>query len=319
MKPKLATTAHFELFVMTHIDADHIEGAMPLVKLAESPFDAKQIWFNGYHHLIAAKTRQPQHYETFSANQGEKLSDGIRKFGWQDRWNAAFGGGPVSTDNVQTKEAIKLAGDLSLQLLSPSDLELSALEKSWRAEIEKMGLLPGQPDRVESDVAGREKFGIPNVDRLADEPFVEDRAAPNGSSIAFIAEFGQKRILLAGDAHPGRLEASLRRRGWNEQNRLTLECLKLSHHGSKANTSPSLLRIIDCTRFAFSTDGTRHDHPDPQTIARILSNEADRPKELIFNFRQPNAMVWDIGSLKKRWNYSCTFPPDGEEGVTIVL
>jgi hypothetical protein len=34
--------------------------------------------------------------------------------------------------------------------------------------------------------------------------------------------------------------------------------------------------LIDCTRFAFSTNGDRHSHPDAETIARILVNDPDR-------------------------------------------
>jgi hypothetical protein len=196
-------------------------------------------------------------------------------------------------------------------------VELAALERTWRNELERLGLVPSTPDREEPDGGGREQFGIPDVEKLAAEPFVADTKTPNGSSIAFLACFGGKRILLAGDAHSGRIESSLRCLGWSESNRLPVDCWKLSHHGSSGNTSPTLLNIIDCARFAISTDGTRHGHPDPQTIARILKADPARPKELVFNVRQPNAVIWDVESLKRAWNYRCTFPLERQDGVTI--
>ena len=76
------------------------------------------------------------------------------------------------------------------------------------------------------------------------------------------------------------IERSLRARGYSEQNRLRLNMFKLCHHGSKANTWPSLLRLLDCTRFAISTDGARHERADPETIARILVNDRIRKKIL---------------------------------------
>jgi beta-lactamase superfamily II metal-dependent hydrolase len=93
----------------------------------------------------------------------------------------------------------------------------------------------------------------------------------------------------------------------------------LSHHGSKANTSPELLKIIDCTRFAFSTDGSRHDHPDPETIARILKNDPDRHKALIFNFRQPSTEIWDDDRLKKQWHCNCCFPKENAAGIQFEI
>jgi beta-lactamase superfamily II metal-dependent hydrolase len=318
-RPALEKIGRFELFVMTHIDADHIEGAMPLVKDKTPAFDTGEIWFNGYHHLVAAKERKPQAYETFSAQQGEKFSEGIRKFGWRERWNARFGGGPVSVDSPGAEGKLDFAGGLSLRLLSPSDEELARLETSWRSEIERLGLKPGTVDPEEADASGRERFGLPDVEKLAKEPFVEDNAAPNGSSIAFLAEFKGKRVLLTGDAHPRRIEASLRKLGWNENKMIPLDYFKLSHHGSKANTSPGLLQIIDCTRFGFSTDGTRHDHPDPQTVARVLKRDPVRPKELIFNFRQPGTTIWDNETIMRRWRYACVFPAAEQDGTTTEL
>ncbi|MBZ9801089.1 hypothetical protein [Mesorhizobium sp. ES1-6] len=317
MSSALAAMKRFELFVITHIDADHIEGAMPFVKPAVPAFDTAEVWFNGYDHLIAAKARLSHLREPFAPGQGEKLTDGIRKFGWEKRWNAAFGSGPVSVDSPEAAHPIELAGGLTLRLLSPSDRELAALEPTWRKVIENVGLAPGQPDLVEPDVPGRERFGILDVESLARDRFEEDTSTPNGTSIAFLAEFAGKRLLLTGDAHPGRLESSLRLLGASEDNRMKIDCFKVSHHGSKANTSPSLLKIIDCTRFAFSTDGTKHDHPNPQTIARILKADQDRPKQLIFNFRQPNTTIWDNERLKRDYAYTCVFPPDGKEGVAV--
>ena len=124
---------------------------------------------------------------------------------------------------------------------------------------------------------------------------------------------------MGADSHPDVVETAVRALGFDETNRLRLDCLKVSHHGSKANSSPSLLRILDCRRFAFSTDGSRHDHPDRETIARILKNDPERAKTLIFNFRQPNTECWDDADLMRRWHYECVFPPAGTNGIEFEI
>ena len=108
--------------------------------------------------------------------------------------------------------------------------------------------------------------GSLDVEELSAVKFKEDSTKPNGSSIAFIAEFGGKRVLMGADSHPGMIEKKLRSLGASETNRYKLDCLKVSHHGSKANTSLELLQIIDCTRFAISTDGSRHGIQMPRRL-----------------------------------------------------
>jgi beta-lactamase superfamily II metal-dependent hydrolase len=309
-----------ELFVITHVDADHIAGAIPMVAEAAAPFAPKEVWFNAYHHLANARRRLDgdNEREPLSVEQGEKLSDGIQKFRWP--WNQRFGGGMVSVDSPEAESPIEFEG-LSITLLSPTDTKLARLQPAWKLHLEGAGLLPDDtgPAPLSPIEDDRERLATINVETLAAGRFVEDGAAPNGTSIAFLAEFAGKRVLLGADAHPGILEASLRRRGYNEGNRLRLDLYKVAHHGSKANTSKSLLPILDCTRFAFSTDGTRNNHPDPESIARILKNDSQQPKMLYFNFRQENSTNWDSAALKARWKYTCVFPPSGRDGLKIEI
>ena len=75
----------FELFVITHVDRDHIEGALKLLEDPDLDLVFKEIWFNGYDHLNNVDL------ETFGALHGERLTTAILRR--RDRWNAAFGGG----------------------------------------------------------------------------------------------------------------------------------------------------------------------------------------------------------------------------------
>lgn len=317
LRPALMADPQVALFVISHVDADHIEGAMPMLKEPTAPFTPVDVWFNGHDQLGLAKARALV-LEALSVGQGEKLSAGIRKFGWP--WNAAFGGGPVSTGSPEAADPIALVGGLSVRLLSPSDAALAKLEPEWNALLAKSSLLIGQPDQAPLQPKDLESLSILNVDALAAERYAEDSTVPNGTCIAFLAEFGAKRVLLGADAHPRQIEQALTALGCGPQNRVRLDLFKLCHHGSKANLSPALLTLIDCTRFAISTDGSRHNHPDPQTIARILKADPSRPKTFYFNTRQEHAEQWDRADLRAKWAYTCVFPdPPATAGLTIEV
>jgi beta-lactamase superfamily II metal-dependent hydrolase len=307
-RSQLSSLTNLELFVVSHVDADHIAGAMPLVDEREAPFSPARLWFNGRVQLVAAQNRNPIH-EPLSARQGEKLSQGIVKFGWP--WNVEFASEIVSTDSPEAKHALQLPDGMSVTLLSPRDTDLVALLPVWDRELKKARLRLFDPDEEEQappDVQFEPLGTGPNVAKLASEEFEADTGEANGSSIAFIAEFGGKRVLLAADAHSAVLEEALAPLARAEGGRYHIDLMKVSHHGSAHNTSPEIPQHIDCTRFAISTDGSRqHRHPHAQAIARLLAADPDRDKILYFNYRQPQTELWENRRLKTKWRYDCVF------------
>jgi beta-lactamase superfamily II metal-dependent hydrolase len=100
----------FELFVITHIDRDHIEGALDLLEDDSLPVRFKQIWFNGYDHLHSAEI------ETFGALQGERLTTALLK--WKPAWNRCAKGRAIRVRGT-TLPKIKLDSGMTLTVLSP--------------------------------------------------------------------------------------------------------------------------------------------------------------------------------------------------------
>ncbi|HEY8610169.1 MAG TPA: hypothetical protein VIL69_02630 [Roseomonas sp.] len=318
LRPTLADISVLDLLVITHIDADHIEGAVPLFGEAEPPFSARNVWFNAREQLARAEQRSSDAREALGAKQAERVTEGLLTARWP--WNAHFASGVVSTDSPEAIGPIRLVGGLEITLLSPSDRKLRELIPDWDRELRKAGMSTADPEEVEEVLAeGRERMGVPNPESLAATRYKPDDTTPNGSSIAFVAEYDGRKVLMGADAHSEELEEALGRLGASKDNPYRLDCLKVSHHGSKANTSPALLRMIDCPRFAFSTNGTRHGHPDEETISRILVADPQRPKTLYFNFRQPKAALWERPDLQRRYSYCCVYPRASEKGMIIDL
>ncbi|TCA23602.1 hypothetical protein E0H70_28105 [Rhizobium leguminosarum bv. viciae] len=193
----------FVLLVVTHIDADHIAGVLAMLSDPKREINFKQVWFNAYHHLVGGT------WESFGPAQGETLSDYLKER--REAWNRAFAGNAIVVEPGATLPRCEIAG-LKLTLLSPTRDRLEALAPGWKRYLETEGLGRKQKPRVEPALKtmvpeGYEAFGpSPNVNALARTPEDPDTAPPNGSSIAFAAEYEGKRVLLCADAHPDVLE-----------------------------------------------------------------------------------------------------------------
>jgi hypothetical protein len=302
----------FELLVISHIDTDHIDAAVKLLNAKTLNVDFQEIWFNGYKHLCAL--------DTLGALQGayvEALIDNLNI-----PWNKAFKGLSVVVPESGALPTKKLPGGLQLTLLSPSWPELENLRPVWKKELAKKGLTPGDDERALKKLAKDKKYADllgaagPNIAKLAAAKFKEDTSKPNGSSIALLAEFKGKRCLLAGDAFPSVIAASIRRIQ-KDGDPLYLDAFKVPHHGSKHNTSPELLELLHCQNFLISSSGKKFGHPDPEAIARIIQN-GDNPK-LHFNYLSPQNEIWDNASLMKKATYQAVFPPPKSPGMKFCM
>jgi len=299
----------FELLVISHVDRDHIEGSLDLLADPDKPVTFKDIWFNGYKHLVKA-TGEP-----FGVEQGEILTAWLRQPDME--WNKMFDGGPVWCPDGEPLPTKELADGMKLTLLSPTREKLVALLVEWERVCRKEGLVPGAA--YEIGPAEDEPFGMPNVNLLAEDAFDPDKAEANGSSIAFLAEFEGKAVLFAADAHPDVLEASLKKLADAQgSEKVKLDAVKVSHHGSSHNTSNELLALIDCPTWLVSTNGNYFNHPSASAIARIVKHA--QPKELVFNYRSEETKVWGMEALRTQWGYEARYPSNDVRGqITVQL
>lgn len=311
----------FELFVITHIDADHIDGAIKLLGEHAQGVSFQDVWFNDWHHLRPGRQYSSAPADKLGPPHGEMLSALILERHLP--WNVAFAGQPVSIEASGALPVKRLTGGLKLTLLSPSPQELANLDRVWEDEVRKWGLEPGSRQAVlerlrkdaryqpPPDLLGESR---PDIRSLAKNRFAEHITESNASSIAFLAEYEGKRCLFAADAQPSLLARSLSRLSeYVPGKKLHLDALKVSHHGSRGNTDPALLRMLECKHFLISTNGAgRPRHPHAETISRIIQ-ECGPNVELWFNYLSDTTEVWDDEGLRKRYQY-VTHYPETEQG-----
>ncbi|WP_313401238.1 hypothetical protein [Stenotrophomonas sp.] len=298
----------FELFVITHVDRDHIEGALKLLEDPDLDLTFKEVWFNGYQHL------RSDGLETFGAVQGERLTAALLRR--KECWNTAFDGGAVKVGAKDELVTIEFAGGLELTVLSPDAEKLQKMIPLWEKECRAADLVPGIEAR-RAEIGRLESFGrLPNVEWLAARAFKPDKEAPNGSSIALLAEYCGKRVLLGGDAHVDRLAASVAALA-GDGGTLALDAFKLPHHGASGNVSQHLLELIDCRRYLISTNGNYFQHPRAEAIARILKFGGPR-KAIYFNYATDFTSVWSDAALQREYDYVAEYS-EATDGTLVVI
>jgi beta-lactamase superfamily II metal-dependent hydrolase len=296
----------FELLVVTHVDRDHIEGVLKLLADPKRPVTFKDVWFNGYDHLINA--------QKFGPEQGELLTPILKK---SKCWNVAFNGKGIRVPNAGLDKPIKLPGKMKLTIISPDQDKMLAMAPVWKAECEAAGIT-AKKIKPAKDNGTVEKFGAINVETLAAALFEDDTAEANGSSIGFLAEYDGKRVLFAADCHVDRLIDSVDRLEPDPTKKLQLDAFKVAHHGSEYNVSDELLKRLDCTRYLVSTSGAYFQHPTRSAIARILKFGGKKKKQLFFNYKSKFNKVWAAPALCEKYKYEAHFPEKGSDGTLVV-
>ena len=305
----------FELIVLTHVDADHIEGLVRLFADKPLPFVVKKVWFNGWRQMNKAQGM-------LGALDGEFLTALLARRVPGDAWEP--GVEPIVIPKDGPLPRVPLPGGMVITLLSPTVPKLKRMAKKWKEVVEENGMTPGDLEAAWALLAEKKKYlpgeGLlgkaPDLDALLQKQFIKDQAAPNGSSIGFLAEYGKKSALFLADTHPDVVAASIKRlcaeRGTE---RLSVGAVKVSHHGSKANTSAALLRLIDSPKWLISTNGDKNEHPDRECMARII--DIAKPREFYFNYESAFTKPWIDKAAQEKFQYEAVVRP--EDALTIEV
>lgn len=282
-----------DLAILTHSDSDHIGGIIKLVQ--DKNFNIKNIWFNSYDKLsqlfnngykdTSKDISVDNESNEISFAKAKKLSELLdeQTKNYESIYKDKF-------ENSRYK-----IGELTFTFLSPTKSKLLNLYKSWVIEDQKI-------TRKESSTLAKVTKTIEEyASSIGDcKP---DNSAQNGSSIAFILTHKEKNYLFLADAHIDVIVESLKSLGFSKQNKLYVDFIKLSHHGSSANICQDFLDIVETNKYIISTNGKSHNHPDMETLCLLIVDAKAKGKKIELMFNYPShTYINDKNILKQNFN-----------------
>ncbi|HFU76113.1 MAG TPA: MBL fold metallo-hydrolase [Arcobacter sp.] len=264
---KLSKVQFLDKVIVTHIDNDHICGVIALIKDNLRRKKIKELWFNSCD-VISVNSNNKE----IGTGQSILLEKLLLKHNVNYRSDIY-----LSKNNFYS-----LSKDLTLTLLSPKQEDLEELKKKLEDEDAKYC-----NGRLATEISSK-KCSDNRI--ITDIEFIYERdtSLNNKTSIAFILDYKyQQKFLFLADAHIDIIIESLQKLGYSKKNRLKVDFVKLSHHGSKHNINEKFLELIDTSKFVTLTNCSKFEHPDKDTYSLIINNEFFKEKkiEFIFNYK----------------------------------
>lgn len=254
--------------ILTHIDQDHIGGFRRLFSKSDSKLFKRVVGFY-YNTLESLKLLSPLvTKEMVSDNDSISMTT---KTGYRDAMTLEK---LLKSYNISVhtrlyaNDKIDFCDGIFAQILSPSQASVAKYKKWLKNGLER------KTSAIKTDYSC-------SLNELINNAFEEDENPVNASSISFLLNAFGKKMLFLGDAYPADTVAGIKALGYSEEHPLQVELVKVSHHGSKHNTSPEMLNLIRGKRFVISGQGGKG-HPDKETLARIIHLQ-DKPL-LLFNY-----------------------------------
>lgn len=242
-----------DALILTHIDYDHIAGACDgIARVAPAILQKviKKIIFN-------VSDRHQKEILTEMISEGYGVKDGIEFYSLLEQKGIR---NKLKNETV-AGEKIELAGGAVLKIISPGERQLRDLYDKWEKYEKKS---------VTVAYASMQKNMDKDLSVLMNDELGTDNSVNNGSSIAFLLEFeGYKGAFLA-DAKPSVCISGMSLFGIKAA--YPVDFVKISHHGSRNNTSLKLLQILQTENYLLSTDGNHGKVPSKTVIAKLIRN-----------------------------------------------
>ncbi|WP_091134441.1 ComEC/Rec2 family competence protein [Flavobacterium anhuiense] len=286
---------YIDLWILSHIDDDHIGGILRLLKdtelLGNVDFSKTKFWYNysiwDYDTGIRDSNRK-------STRQGINLRDYLIK-------------NSIVNESITTDSGTIDLWGAKATILSPEKKNLDELKEKWKKEES----LLRTRDSSSKKAAGKNDYETPIEDFDISKEH-KSHSEENASSIAFLFEYKEAAVLFTADSEPDVLIANLKR--VNNGKPVQLDYMQLPHHGSKYNLRNELLELVKCSNYIISADGfNKSNLPNKETLVKVLNANPD--KEIQFYITQKNSLTDSIFDVDKESKINLNFPKKGERNL----
>ena len=271
-----------DLWIITHIDNDHIGGLYNFINDKEF-FEnhcrqLKEVWMN----YGGKGDYEVQREGTIGYHGGKKLRDVLHE------------------KCIYVKDGIKVGFtitvfDARITVVAPDADSYSRYIKWWNATEFK-----DKMETVDGFISGGDwdydiKFEDFDLFR-----YNEDKEVKNNSSIAFVFSYHNYQILFAADSCSTILMQGLKTTGMVKDENVKFDLVHIPHHGSNRNSSYAFLESLDCCRYVITGNGeNRYKLPNKETIARLV---AVNPTGCELYFTEMNSKLLEMFSDEDKHN-----------------
>lgn len=241
-----------DLWVITHIDNDHIGGLYNFVNDTEF-FAAHQAQLN----------------EVWM-NYGGKGDYDVQRTG-----NIGYHNGKELRNVLQKNHTTVKEGVYSGYTTTIANAEITVIapdEETYKRYIQWWNNQEFNENVETSDglISGGEWDYDKKFEEFDLDHYEEDKEVKNNSSIAFVLAYRSIKILFSGDSCSSLLLKGLDNADILKDGRTTFDLVHIPHHGSCRNSSLQFFKTIECPKYVITGNGNnRHNLPDKETIARL--------------------------------------------------
>ena len=263
-----------DLWVITHIDNDHIGGLYNFINDTEF-FDAhhgqlKEVWMN----YGGKGDYEVQRTGTIGYYCGKELRDLLNE------------------KHVSVKQSI-LAGytatlsDATITVVAPNERSMNRYIEWWNNKEFKDAVQTANGLIKGGEWDYDKKFKDFNLNQ-----YDEDDEVKNNSSIAFVLSYHSYNLLFSADSCSSLLSDGLKNANMLKDGKFKFDLMHIPHHGSCRNSSFVFLKDIICPQYVISGNGANRYHlPDKETIARLI---ATNPMGCELHFTQMSSKLKEI-------------------------
>ena len=320
------TPVLLRMVMVSHLDADHITGVLDLFadlrKARDNgdapPYDIATLWVNTFKDGLAV-TRVVQPAELAAGVSLASLGDGIVPAGLRlDK--------EVLADLASVGQGVRLRDDakaLGTNTNDPfDDLVIAPAAGAKKVAIDdklSFTVIAPNAQRIEALKADwAKKTAARKKVSPAELAAYVDRSLYNLSSIVVLAKFGNKRMLLTGDARGDDIVAGLRGAKLLTGKSMRVDLLKVPHHGSERNVEPAFFEQVTADHYVISADG-KYGNPDVDTL-RMLTRARGKDRYTIwFTNKVPRVERFLSEDSKKGRNYEVVYRDPKALSIDVEL